>query len=64
MSDLWKELRSRRRARATMRVWRSAEYQWRGEIDRLRDALRVIEIYSNDHENARQIARQALGEDK
>lgn len=36
----------------------------RSEIERLRDALRAIETISDCHENARQIARAALGEDK
>ena len=34
------------------------------EIERLRDALRAIATISDCHENARQIARAALGEEK
>lgn len=37
--------------------------EMRHENDLLREALRVIEAFSTHHENARQIARAALGED-
>jgi hypothetical protein len=55
------ERQSEREARIL--VWRVLE-DAATEIERLREALRVIEAYSDCHENARNIARAARGEDK
>ncbi len=64
MSDLWKELRSRRRARATLRFWRSAECQWRGEIERLKDALHYIQKNSDKATHIHAVASIALNRSK
>lgn len=64
--DKWGQRYNKTLEKLRLAVMRDTEYCKEIEADneRLREALRAIETISDCHENARQIARAALGEEK